>query len=87
MSLGEYEDKAHAVWLAQMAGMLIAWPHEHKVASVLWLDQYLNPRDSAPVDNDWYYEMIAIRAFEKYGPDMTVEQLGPQWMENDAGTW
>lgn len=87
MSFREYEDRVHAVWLAQIAGTLIAWPYEHKTASVEWLDQYPSVRTAAPVDDDWYYEMMAIRAFEKYGPDMTVEQLGLQWQENSAGSW
>lgn len=87
LSLKDYEDKVHAIWIAQMSAALIAWPHEHKVASVLWLDNYNIPREVAPVDDDWYYEMLAIRAFEKYGPEMTVQQLGQQWLENAAGTW
>jgi hypothetical protein len=39
------------------------------------------------VDDDYYYEMVAIRAFEKYGIGLTVEQLGQQWLENNAGSW
>lgn len=87
LSVQEYEDRVHGVWLAQIAGTLIAWPHEHKTASVEWLDKYPTTRTVAPVDDDWYYEMIAIRAFEKYGPGMTVDQLGRQWQENAAGSW
>jgi hypothetical protein len=41
----------------------------------------------APVDDDYYYEMVAIRAFEKYGIGLTVQQLGQQWLENNAGSW
>lgn len=87
MSLKEYEDRIHGVWLGQIAGTLIAWPHEHKTASVEWLDKYPTVRNVAPVDDDWYYEMIAIRAFEKYGTDLTIEELGQQWKENSAGSW
>lgn len=87
MSIDEYEDRVHAVWMAQIAGTLIAWPYEHKTASVEWLTDYPKPRTVAPVDDDWYYEMVAIRAFEKYGVDMTVEELGRQWQENSAGSW
>jgi hypothetical protein len=43
--------------------------------------------DYAPVDDDYYYEMVAVRAFEKYGIGLTVEQLGQQWLENNAGSW
>jgi hypothetical protein len=60
---------------------------EHQVASAL-KNTPLHPSEGyAPVDDDYYYEMVAIRAFEKYGIDLTVEQLGSQWLENNAGTW
>jgi hypothetical protein len=50
---------------------------EHKVASVL-KNTPLHPSIGyAPVDDDYYYEMVAIRAFEKYGIHLTVEQLAP----------
>ena len=87
LSLKEYEDRVRAVWVGQIAGTLIAWPFEHKTASVEWLDKYPTERTVAPVDDDWYYEMIAIRAFEKYGTDMTLEELSNQWRENSAGSW
>lgn len=87
LSLSEYEDRVHGVWLGQIAGTLLAWPYEHHTASVEWIDKYPEDWKAAPVDDDWYYEMIAIRAFEKYGPGMSVEQLGKQWVENSAGTW
>jgi hypothetical protein len=60
---------------------------EHQVASVLE-NTPLHPIPGyAPVDDDYYYEMVAIRAFEKYGIHLTVEQLGAQWLENNAGSW
>src|SRR2546429_5210810 len=31
--------------------------------------------------------MCAVRAFERYGIHMTVEQLGRQWLENHCGSW
>jgi hypothetical protein len=40
-----------------------------------------------PVDDDYYYEMVAIRAFERYGMHLTVQQLGAQWLENNPGSW
>ena len=43
--------------------------------------------DAAPVDDDYYYELVALRAFEKYGIGMTLDQLGEQWKENSAGSW
>jgi hypothetical protein len=83
----EYEDRVHAIWVAQMLGAMMGWPFEHKVAAVEWVNSFKKHYKTAPVDDDWYYEMVAIRAFEKYGIDMTVQQLGKQWMENSAGSW
>ena len=60
---------------------------EHKVASVLKHTPLHPSKGYAPVDDDYYYEMVAIRAFEKYGIHLTVEQLGAQWLENNAGSW
>lgn len=82
-----YRDRVQAIWTAQILGAMMGWPFEHKVASVEWIHT-LDPKiNHAPVDDDWYYEMVAIRAFEKYGAGMTIQQLGRQWMENSAGTW
>lgn len=87
MTSGQYRDHVQAVWTAQVLGAMMGWPFEHKVASTEWIDRLNDKVDHAPVDDDWYYEMVAVRAFEKYGTDMTVEQLGKQWVENSAGSW
>lgn len=87
LSMDSYTDRVQAIWTAQMLGAMMGWPFEHKVASTEWIAT-LDPKYThAPVDDDWYYEMVAIRAFEKYGADMTVQQLGRQWVENSAGSW
>ncbi|MBS1566258.1 MAG: ADP-ribosylglycohydrolase family protein, partial [Bacteroidetes bacterium] len=83
----DYRDRVQAVWMAQMLGAMMGWPFEHKVASTEWIHTLKPEVKHAPVDDDWYYEMVAVRAFEKYGTDMSVEQLGRQWMENAAGSW
>src|SRR5262245_16577585 len=72
VSGSEYLDRVQAVWTAQVSGVLLAWPHEHQVASTLQLDQFPRKYTFAPVDDDWYYEMVAVRAFEKHGIRMTV---------------
>ncbi|MFO1498674.1 MAG: ADP-ribosylglycohydrolase family protein [Verrucomicrobiota bacterium] len=82
-----YVDRVHGMWVAQIAATLMAWPYEHQVASVLWLTNYPKPYRSAPVDDDWYYEMVAVRGFERFGIQMTVAQLGQQWLENACGSW
>ena len=87
MSVKEYTDKVHAIWLGQMVGAMMGWPFEHKPASTQWIENLPQKFHSVPVDDDWYYEMVAIRAFEKYGINMSVKDLGKQWTENNAGTW
>jgi hypothetical protein len=87
LTRAEYRDRVEAIWLAQIIAVKVAWPHEHKVASTQWLDKYPKHYDHAVVDDDWYYEMCAVRAFEKYGINMKAEQLGEQWLENACGSW
>lgn len=87
LSRADYLDHVHAVWVAQIAAVLADWPFEHQTASVLTITNYPKKYTVAPVDDDWYYEMAAIRAFEKHGIGLTVEQLGEQWKENACGSW
>jgi hypothetical protein len=87
MTPDEYRDRVEALWTAQIVAVLMNWPFEHQTASALWLTNYPKPYTVAPVDDDWYYEMVAIRAFEKHGMNMTAAQLGEQWKENACGSW
>jgi hypothetical protein len=96
LTLEDYQDRCTAIWNAQIVSVLMGWQFEHKHASVLWIDSINYPYslnkvkeagNCAPVDDDWYYEMANLRALEKYGPDLTVEQLGEQWAENNVGVW
>jgi len=70
-----------------MIGQLTGLRFEHRTASVLNNTPLVHGKGFAEPDDDYYYEMVAIRAFEKYGIDLTVEQLGAQWLENSAGSW
>jgi hypothetical protein len=83
----DYLDRVEAAWTAQIIACLMGFQFEHKVASVEWVDNYPRKYEVAPADDDWYYEMCAIRAFEKHGIGLTVEQLGEQWKENACGSW
>ena len=87
MSMSDYQDRVQGVWVAQMAAAIMGFRFEHHTASVEWVDQLPKPMTSAPVDDDWYYEMAAIRAFEKYGIHMSIQQLGQQWKDNACGSW
>ncbi len=87
MTRAEYLDRVQAIWAAQMIGQLTGLRFEHRTASVLKNAPLVKGNGFAHPDDDYYYEMVAIRAFEKYGIDLTVEQLGAQWLENSAGSW
>jgi hypothetical protein len=73
--------------MAQMIGQWTGLLFEHLPASVLKSTPLRPLNGFAEIDDDYYYEMVAIRAFEKYGIHLTVQQLGEQWLENNAGSW
>lgn len=94
LTRSEYLDKVKAIWHAQIIAVNMGWQFEHRQASVKWVDQFpqnqlydLNKNGGAPIDDDWYYEMAALRAFKTHGVGLTVQQLGKQWVENRVGTW
>jgi len=87
LSRAEYLDRVQAIWSAQMIAQITGVRFEHQQASTLSLTPMTHLPGYAPVDDDYYYEMVAVRAFEKYGIGLTVEQLGQQWLENNAGSW
>src|SRR6185295_3471471 len=87
LSRAEYEDRVQAAWAGEIIGTLMGFQFEHKAASVERIDRIPPRFTEAPVDDDFYYEMVAIRGFEKYGINMTLDQLGAQWKENSAGSW
>jgi hypothetical protein len=87
LSHTDYLDRVHAIWMAQMVAQSTGVRFEHQVASTLAVTPLSHLPGYASVDDDYYYEMVAIRAFEKYGIGLTVEELGEQWLENNAGSW
>jgi hypothetical protein len=88
ISLADYEDRVYAAWLGKIVGAFFGMPFEGKPENVIPnLDRFLHDFAYAPVDDDFYYEMVAVYGFEHYGIHMTIEQLGDTWKEYKAGTW
>jgi len=87
ITLEDYRDKVYGAWIGQIAGASFGFNFEGKARNVIPLDHYLNKYEAALVDDDYYYEMVALYGFERFGPNMTVEQLGNMWKEYKAGTW
>lgn len=88
LSAQSVEDRTRASFTAQILGANMGFPFEHKPAAVQWVSGLpAGFHGPAPVDDDYYYEIVALRAFEKYGPRLTIQQLGAQWREDNAGSW
>jgi hypothetical protein len=89
-----YHNRVKAMWVAQLVAVHIDWDFEHKPAAVTEVTDYSEYRKNiirenggAQVDDDWYYEMVALHGFEKYGTNMTTSQLGETWKAYNIGTW
>ncbi len=87
LTKSEYRDKVYGAWIGQIIGASYGFNFEGKARNAIQLDHYLNHYEAALVDDDYYYEMVALYGFEKYGVTMSVEQLGDMWKEYKAGTW
>ncbi len=92
ISRGDYEDRVAAIWNGQIIATLLGFPFEHRAAAVRSIVgepiMYKGERLTvAPIDDDWYYEMVAIRAFEKHGINLTADQLGEFWVEYACGSF
>lgn len=87
LSMADYRDRVHAIWASQIISYYLAIKFENNEKAVKWVDKFSRPLEYAMVDDDWYYEMITVKAFEKYGPGMTVEQLGEQWLHDSCGVY
>jgi hypothetical protein len=87
MSSAEYEDRIRASWYGQIAGTLMGFAFEHRAAATALVDRIPDRFKGIPIDDDWYYEMVAVRGFERFGMKMTVAELGEQWKLHNAGAW
>jgi hypothetical protein len=87
ISIADYRDKVHGAWAGQIVGASYGFNFEGKARNVIQLDHFINHYENAVVDDDYYYEMVALYGFERFGINMTVEQLGDMWKEYRAGTW
>jgi len=94
ISKSQYIQKIRAMWTGQIVAVQMGLQFEHKPAAVKNIYGYLPSKLSellknggSTVDDDWYYEMCALSGFEKYGIDMTVEELGDVWLQYNMGTF
>ncbi len=74
LSHAEYLDRVRAIWTAQMIAQMTGVRFEHQPASTIPSTPMTQLPGYAPVHDDYYYEMVALRAFEKYGIELTVQE-------------
>jgi hypothetical protein len=77
----------YGAWIGQIIGASYGFNFEGKARNIVEMDHFLNHYDTAIVDDDYYYEMVALYGFERFGLNMSVQQLGDMWLEYKAGTW
>lgn len=87
LSREEYVDRINAIWHGQIIAVTLTIPFEHQVSAVRPVHDYPKPRKIAWVDDDWYYEIAALRAFERHGINLDANQLGEQWLANNCGSY
>ena len=77
--VAEYRDKVQGAWLGQVTGAAYGFPFEGQARNAIQLDHTLTQWNDAIVYDDYYYEMVALYGFERFGIDMTLPQLGSIW--------
>jgi hypothetical protein len=99
LALGDYRDCVAGSWIGENVAVLMSLPFEGRPKAPEPLTGYVRWKDpknfaaglepahptAAPCDDDTYYELVALRAFERFGLEMTPRQLGEQWIADGAG--
>ena len=67
LTLESYRDKVYGAWIGQIIGASYGFNFEGKARNAVELDHFLNHYDTAIVDDDYYYEMVALFGFERAG--------------------
>lgn len=93
LPLEDYLDRAQAVWTVRIIGAQLGRPFDSRPGSVGWIDKYtydpagneaLTQNQGALLDDELYKWILTLQAFEKYGLDLTPEQLLSHWSEHQA---
>lgn len=73
IGIADYRDKVDGAWAGQIVGASYGFNFEGKARNAIDLDHYLDHYEAALVDDDYYYEMVALFGFERFGAGMTVD--------------
>ncbi|MFX1344820.1 MAG: ADP-ribosylglycohydrolase family protein [Promethearchaeota archaeon] len=81
----EYYNRVFGSWLGRVAGDFVgvpveAWPYEAILKKYGDITDYPEPINLNHVNDDEMYEIVALIAMEKYGINLTAQQLGQEWL-------
>mgnify|MGYP006284333177 CR=1 FL=1 len=85
LSYQEYYNKVYGSWLGRVAGDFVGAPLEFKPYSFIKgiygeIDYFPRPIDLDYVNDDEMYEICALVALEKRGPDLSAKDIALEWV-------
>jgi hypothetical protein len=99
LNLNEYRDRVIGAWYGKNVGVTLGLTFEGRAKAPGPIKSYVQWKDpdhpaaglepahpmAAPCDDDTYCDLVALRAFERFGASLTPRQLGEQWIADGAG--
>lgn len=85
LSYKDYYNRVFGSWLGRVAGDFVGAPVEGRPYEVILdkygdITDYPEPIDLNHVNDDEMYEIVALLAMEKYGINLTAQQIGQEWL-------
>jgi len=85
LSSKEYYNRVLGSWIGRVAGDFVGIPVEGRPYKVILdkygdITDYPEPIELNHVNDDEMYEIIALLAMEKYGINLTAQQIGQEWI-------
>ena len=85
ISSKEYYNRVFGSWLGRVAGDFVGVPVEGRPYELIKekygdITDFPEPIDLNHVNDDEMYEIVALLAMEKYGINITSQQIGQEWL-------
>jgi ADP-ribosylglycohydrolase len=85
LNSSEYYNRVLGSWVGRVAGDFVGipvegWPYENILKKYGEITDYPEPINLDHVNDDEMYEIVALLAMEKYGINITAQQIGQEWL-------